>query len=101
MSSETNSARSPQLMSRSDAAVLLVDVQEKLLPAIVDKETVLARCDLALKAAGVLGVPVVATEQYPRGLGATVGELKELIEDRKSTRLNSSHSSVSRMPSSA
>jgi nicotinamidase-related amidase len=68
-------------MSRSDAAVLVIDVQEKLLPAIVDKETILARCDLTLKCAGALGVPVIATEQYPKGLGATVGELAGLVKD--------------------
>lgn len=80
MPSETKPAfRSEELMSAGDSALLVVDVQEKLLPAIEDKETVLSRTRLALRGASILGVPILVTEQYPRGLGKTVPDLASLI----------------------
>lgn len=80
MSSETKPNRSPELMSRGDSALIVIDVQEKLLPAIDQKERILARATLALKGARILGVPILVTEQYPKGLGRTVPELASLVE---------------------
>lgn len=57
------------------STLLLVDVQQRLLPAIADGAAVIERCAVLARAARLLDVPVVATEQYPRGLGATVPEL--------------------------
>ena len=66
----------PVARLRADsAAVLVVDVQEKLLPAIPASAEFLRRLGFLLDTAKLLGVPVFATEQYPRGLGATVAEL--------------------------
>lgn len=73
-------SRSSTLMSRDDTALVVIDVQEKLLPAIDNKDTVLTRTRLALRGAEILGVPVIATEQYPRGLGKTVPELAPHIK---------------------
>jgi len=55
------------------STLLVIDVQERLMPAIHDRETVIANTGRLLKAAQLVGVPVVATEQYPKGLGHTVG----------------------------
>ncbi|QDU64584.1 Isochorismatase family protein [Planctomycetes bacterium Pan216] len=71
--------RSPQLMSAGDTAILLVDVQEKLLPLIDRGDGVRQRCRYLLQAARILNIPVVATEQYPKGLGSTIPELAEFI----------------------
>ena len=49
-----------------------VDYQEKLMPAIHDGEAVLRRAEILIKGLKALGVPVVVTQQYTRGLGATV-----------------------------
>lgn len=68
-------------MSATDTAVLVVDVQEKLVPAIDGRETVVARCRLALEGANLLGVPVLVTEQYPKGLGPTIADLADLAPD--------------------
>lgn len=54
------------------SALLVVDIQERLMPAIHDRETVVANSARLLKAAELLGVPAIATEQYPKGLGHTV-----------------------------
>lgn len=73
--------RSPELMSRGDTAVLVVDVQEKLLPLIPGHRRIVWNIGRLLDAAQVLGLKVLATEQYPRGLGHTVPELARRIED--------------------
>ncbi len=72
--------RSPELMSIDDTAVLVVDVQQKLVPAIAEHGRVVWNCRRLVDGAGVLGLPVVATEQYPNGLGPTVPELAERLD---------------------
>lgn len=70
---------SPELMSRGDTALLVVDVQERLVPAIADSARVVWNVRRLIDGAKTLGLPVVATEQYPKGLGATVPELAERL----------------------
>lgn len=61
---------------KADHAVLvIIDVQEKLMPVIKDAEMIIAENKKWLKIAKTLGIPIFATEQYPRGLGATVDAL--------------------------
>jgi len=67
--------RSPMLMNADDTAVIVVDVQEKLLPVMDNKADLLSSIELLVKGAGVLSVPVFFTEQYPQGLGKTVSSL--------------------------
>jgi nicotinamidase-related amidase len=71
----TRLSRSPELMSRDDTAMLVVDIQEKLLPWIRDKQRLVWNVRRLLDAAETLGIAVAATEQYPRGLGPTIAEL--------------------------
>lgn len=73
--------RSPELMSRDDTAVLVVDVQEKLVPVIADSRRVVWNIGRLIDGANLLGLPVAATEQYPRGLGHTVTELAARLSD--------------------
>jgi len=56
--------------------VVVIDLQEKLLPAIAEKERVLRQSLLLLRLAEVLELPVVLTTQYEKGLGATVPEVR-------------------------
>jgi nicotinamidase-related amidase len=74
--------RSPELLSRGDCRLLIVDVQEKLIPHISSARSMIESCRKLIRGAQVLGVPVTATEQYPQGLGATVPELAELLGER-------------------
>ncbi len=67
------------LLAAEDSILLVVDLQERLLPAIAGAERVVERAGILVKAAGILQVPVLATEQYPRGIGATVPELAAAI----------------------
>lgn len=73
-------ARSPLLMNRENSAVVVIDVQEKLLPHIAGNERMLWNIGRLLDGARTLDVAVVATEQYPRGLGQTVAQLAQRIE---------------------
>lgn len=69
------------LIERDRSLLLLVDVQERLLPAMIEPAGMLANCALLLRAAARLGVPILASEQYPQGLGPTVPELRALLPD--------------------
>ncbi len=53
------------------AQLLVVDIQQKLLPLITDHESVTAQCVKIIRAAHVLEIPITLTEQYPQGLGHT------------------------------
>jgi nicotinamidase-related amidase len=68
------------LLSARKSLLLLVDLQERLVPAIHQGSAVVANALWLAQVARVLEVPVLASEQYPRGLGATVGVLREQLE---------------------
>lgn len=61
----------------------VVDIQEKLLPAIHEKERLLRNSQLLIRLAKILGLPVALSEQYPRGLGQTVPEIASLLNGVK------------------
>ena len=63
------------LLTTRGAALLLVDLQQRLVPALHDGETVVARAVRLAEAAQLLGVPICATEQNPDKLGPTVAPL--------------------------
>jgi isochorismate hydrolase len=67
--------RSPELMNRDDTALLVVDVQGKLLPLIPGSARLVWNIRRLIDGAAILGLPVAATEQYPQGLGPTTPEL--------------------------
>jgi nicotinamidase-related amidase len=72
----------PTQMTADSTGLLVIDVQEKLLPLIPNAAGVVLNIRFLLDAARLVGVPVQATEQYPRGLGATVAELRDLLPER-------------------
>lgn len=67
------------LMERASSSLLLVDVQEKLLPAMHAQEDVLNNTIWLTRIAQRLEIPVAVTEQYPRGLGYTHPDLRALL----------------------
>jgi nicotinamidase-related amidase len=66
-------------LTRTQAGLVAVDIQERLLPAVFEKERVLQNTLRLVQGAGILHVPVFATEQYRKGLGATVPEVAAAI----------------------
>ncbi len=69
--------RSPELMSRDDTALLVIDVQGKLIKLVPGFRRLVWNIRRLIDGAELLGVAKAATEQYPQGLGPTVPELAE------------------------
>lgn len=61
--------------------LLIIDLQEKLMNAMSDREKVYKNTELLLETAKQLAIPVIVTEQYPRGLGRTVPEVAEKLAE--------------------
>jgi nicotinamidase-related amidase len=72
-------ARQPLEAER--CALLVVDIQEKLLPPIFQKEQLVRNSQLLIRAASVLKIPAVMTTQYAKGLGKTVPEVTSLLPE--------------------
>jgi len=68
-----------ELLDRRRSALIVIDVQEKLFPHVHDHERLLARIDLLISGAKLMGVPLLLTEQYPKGLGSTIQEIRAMI----------------------
>jgi nicotinamidase-related amidase len=64
------------LLDSIHSSLLIIDVQEKLLPAMHEGERVLARAQILIKAAQELELPITISEQYPKGLGKTVAAIE-------------------------
>jgi nicotinamidase-related amidase len=69
-------------MSAADTALLVIDVQDKLLPLIPSWSAMVSNIAFLIDGARLLGMPVAATEQYPRGLGPTTAELARRLPER-------------------
>ncbi|MBR0150483.1 MAG: isochorismatase family protein [Synergistaceae bacterium] len=61
--------------------MLMIDIQERLIPAISNKDEILANSVKLLTAARELSIPVMTSEQYPKGIGHTVSQLQALIPE--------------------
>jgi nicotinamidase-related amidase len=77
-------------MSAADTGLLVIDLQEKLLPKIPDAALLVRNTAFLIDAARLLNITVQCTEQYPRGLGATVPELARRLPERPDKVLFSS-----------
>jgi nicotinamidase-related amidase len=64
-------------LDRGRAALAVIDVQEAFRPAVLDFERVTANIGVLVQGARILGLPVLVTEQYPKGLGDTVPEVAQ------------------------
>jgi len=80
--------RSPELLRRESSRLLIVDVQEKLIPSLGQffHEHTLKTCQFLCEGARLLQVPITITEQYPQGLGPTVAALKDYSQDCRSKK---------------
>ena len=58
-----------------DTVLMLIDIQERLVPAMPYGEKVIQNTNILIVAADKLNIPIMATEQYPKGLGKTVSHL--------------------------
>jgi nicotinamidase-related amidase len=74
--------RLTQRLTADHGALLVVDMQEKLLAAMSERERIVANAVRLIRGAREMGIPTWATEQYPKGLGPTVAPIAELIPER-------------------
>jgi len=73
----------PAILTSKMTVLVVVDVQEKLLPYVADKENVTKNLQMLIKFAHIMDIPIVLTEHYPKGLGRTVPEIKEVLKEYK------------------
>ena len=69
------------ILDRERSQVVIVDVQERLLPAMYEGDRMVDRCGILMQGAVELGVPITVSEQYRKGLGPTVARLDNLKGD--------------------
>ena len=67
-----------KLLNENDSLVLIIDIQERLVAAL-EKDTIVSKATKLTKAANILGIPVLVSEQYPKGLGHTVTSVSEQL----------------------
>lgn len=65
------------LISKDSTCLLIIDVQERLTPVVSEPRKVIEGCARLLKGAGILHVPVLVTEQYPKGLGPSMFDIRD------------------------
>jgi nicotinamidase-related amidase len=70
-----------QPLEAERSALLVVDIQERLLPPIFQKDQLVRNSKLLIRAAGILKIPAVLSTQYAKGLGKTVPELASLLPE--------------------
>ena len=67
--------------NKENTLLLVIDLQEKLMPAIYESEKIIKNSETLLKVFEMYGIKKIATEQYPKGLGQSVDEIKENLDD--------------------
>jgi nicotinamidase-related amidase len=77
--SYANMARQP--LKAEQCALLVIDIQEKLLPPIFQNEQLVKNAQLLIRAAAILKIPVLVSTQYSKGLGSTVPAIASLLPD--------------------
>ena len=75
--------RFDKLLVTDKSALLIIDIQERILPVINDHETVVQNTIKLIKGFKVLGVPIYYTEQYPKGLGPTAKVIKDELDENQ------------------
>jgi nicotinamidase-related amidase len=72
-------ARRP--LEADQCALIVVDIQEKLLPPIWQKEQLVKNSQMLIRLAGILKIPTIVSTQYAKGLGNTLPEIAALVPD--------------------
>lgn len=79
--------RSTELLTTQNSLLLVVDVQEKLMPHIANQDRVAAMIERLVKGAKLANVPIVCSEQYPKGLGSTITPLRDELNCNRLEKL--------------
>ncbi|MGE5795540.1 MAG: hydrolase [Ignavibacteria bacterium] len=76
----TTLKKNEKLLNRDSSALLLIDIQEKILNAMSYKDQVVENSLKLIKGFKILNIPIFYTEQYPKGLGSTAASLLKEVE---------------------
>lgn len=68
-------------ITKENTVALVIDMQERLFPVMNEKEALLKSCQTLVAGLGELSIPLVVSQQYTKGLGDTLPEIKSLIPD--------------------
>lgn len=74
-------SESTSTLRREDTALIVIDIQERLAAAMARRDAVAAHTALLVRVAAIVGVPIIATRQYPKGLGHHSAEIGSLLEE--------------------
>jgi nicotinamidase-related amidase len=72
-----------KLFTKDGAALLIIDAQKKLIDKIVNKEKIIENIIKLIKFSKIIKIPIIVTEQYPKGLGKTIENITDLIPNTK------------------
>ncbi|MDR2910297.1 MAG: isochorismatase family protein [Bacteroidales bacterium] len=64
---------------KEKTAAFVIDIQERLFPVMYKKENLLKNCEILIEALVELSVPLIVTQQYTKGLGETIPEIRSHI----------------------
>ena len=67
------------ILNKNNAVLLIVDVQDKLAVVMGERQKVTDNCLHLIEAAKLLNIPIVVTEQYPKGLGLTINKIRDTL----------------------
>lgn len=68
-------------ITKENTTGLIIDIQERLFPVMAEKELLLKNCKILTEGLAVLDIPIIFTQQYSKGLGETLDEIKSLVND--------------------
>lgn len=80
------------MLTTENTALVIVDIQQKLLPAVANYQEMTTNCIKLIKGLQILEVPIVWVEQMPDKIGSTIPEIAELLDDSKTPITKSSFS---------
>lgn len=66
-------------ITKENTIGLVVDIQERLVPAMFEKETLLKNCQVLISGLNEIGIQIIVTQQYTKGLGDTAEEIREVV----------------------
>ncbi len=78
--------RHPKILKKEHTALLIIDIQEKILRVMENPESVINNTLKLIRGFKILNLPVFYTEQYPKGLGETSQQLKQELENNKAVQ---------------
>ncbi len=68
-------------ITKENTSALFIDFQERLFPAMNEKELLLKNVKMLVEGLNILGIPIAFTQQYTKGLGETIEEFRSLVPD--------------------